>query len=141
MGAHAAQQGKRHVDNAIARCPARACRLHPRPPTTDRPRSLDLSLRAVEKTIATLLPSARAAVVWSALPDGAVLFATDTEVYYSLNPVGTLIWELLPRVTSLDELCAAVHAEYPDATPLQVRADVVELLDDLERAGLVEWKG
>lgn len=87
-----------------------------------------------------LLPVARPAVVWSALPDGAVLFATDTEVYYSLNPVGTLIWQLLPRAGSLDELCRAVHAEYPDATLQQIRSDVMELLEDLEGSGLVESK-
>jgi hypothetical protein len=88
-----------------------------------------------------VLPIARPNVVWSALPDGAVLFATDTEVYYSLNPVGALIWELLPQPgMSLDDLCMAVQSEYPDATPLQIRSDVIALLEDLERSGLVEWK-
>jgi Coenzyme PQQ synthesis protein D (PqqD) len=87
----------------------------------------------------TQLPSARSNVAWTKLPDGAVLFAPETEVYYAMNGVAALVWELLPQhADSIDALCAAIGERFPDATPEQIRDDVVELLDDLNRSGLVE---
>ncbi len=83
------------------------------------------------------LPTARRSVVWTSLPDGAVLFSTETEVYYSLNPVGALIWELLPR--TLDDVCTEVCARHPDVSPERVHADVSALMTELEDAGLIEW--
>lgn len=85
------------------------------------------------------LPSVRSTVAWTKLPDGAVLFAPETEIYYAMNGVAALIWELLPdHGDSVDALCTAVHERFPDATAAQIREDVVELLADLERSGLVE---
>ena len=87
----------------------------------------------------TSLPRPRASIVWTALPDGAVLFAPDTEVYFSLNAVGALVWELLGgECASLDELCAQVVAAFPDAPADEVSDDVSALLGELRTAGLVE---
>lgn len=85
------------------------------------------------------LPRPRASVVWTALPDGAVLFAPDTEIYFSLNSVGAVVWELLGGdCGSVDALCARVLEAFPDAPADEVRGDVTELLAELQRAGLVE---
>jgi hypothetical protein len=84
------------------------------------------------------LPAAHPAVVWTPLPDGAVLFSTETELYFGVNSVGALVWELLPPATqTLNDLCAAVHERFPDATLEQIRGDVIELLDTLAQYGLV----
>lgn len=85
------------------------------------------------------LPRPRASIVWTALPDGAVLFAPETEVYFSLNAVGALVWDLLgEHCASLDELCARVVEAFPDAPADLVRDDVAALLGELRSAGLVE---
>jgi hypothetical protein len=78
-------------------------------------------------------------VLFQRLPDGAVLFDAATEVYFGLDPVGARVWELLAGEAggSLEELCAALVREYPDADPDVVRADVGELLGELARHGLV----
>lgn len=87
----------------------------------------------------TQLPSVRSTVAWTKLADGAVLFSPETEVYYAMNSVASVIWELLRQNSDdVDTLCAAVNARFPDATPEQIRSDVMELLLDLERSGLVE---
>jgi hypothetical protein len=83
------------------------------------------------------LPAALPTVVWVKLPDGAVLFAPETEVYYGMNPVAASVWELLPESANLDTLCALVQERFPDAPLDQIRVDVAALLEDLERAGLV----
>ena len=83
------------------------------------------------------LPSAVASIVFQEFEDGAVLFAPEHEYYFGLNDVGMLIWGLLPpRCRSLDELCVAIAAQYPDVTPEVIRADAVELLDRLVEEGL-----
>jgi len=84
------------------------------------------------------LPQAHPNVVWTALPDGAVLYATDSELYFGVNSVGALVWELLPPVsTSFEALCRAVHERYPDVDLAQIEGDVRELLDQLRDHGLV----
>lgn len=93
----------------------------------------------VREDMTTQLPSVRSTVAWTKLPDGAVLFSPETEVYYAMNGVASVIWELLRQNNdSVEALCTAVNARFPDATPEQIRGDVMELLADLERSGLVE---
>jgi hypothetical protein len=77
-------------------------------------------------------------IVWTSVADGAVLFSTSRELYYGANHVAAFVWEQLePSDKSFDDLCAAVAERFGDAEPLQVRADVRELLEDFERHGLV----
>lgn len=76
------------------------------------------------------------------LPDGAVLFLPETEVYYGMNTVAAMVWELLPQAAdSLDKLCSLIQERFPDAELEQIRSDVVALLDDLEQAGLTDASG
>ena len=63
-----------------------------------------------------MLPSANPAVIFQKLDDGAVLFTPETELYFGLNSVGALVWDLLPpRTETLDLLpvstpCVALWA-------------------------------
>ncbi len=84
------------------------------------------------------LPVPAPGIMFQALDDGAVLFSADAEVYFGLNHAGAAVWELLPPATSsLAELCAALLVRYPDAPPETVAGDVVALLEELTRQGLV----
>ena len=77
--------------------------------------------------------------MWIHLPDGAVLFSPETEVYYGMNSVAAAIWELLPQSGgTMDMLCSAIGKRFPDALLGQIHTDVVDLLGELERSGLVE---
>lgn len=84
------------------------------------------------------LPAPHPDVIFRSLADGAVLFSTTEEVYFGLNEVGSRIWELLPPAReTLDELCTELHAQYPDVDEATLRADVEELLGELQEFGLV----
>jgi hypothetical protein len=76
-------------------------------------------------------------VVCRAVEHGAVLLHTEDEVYFGLNAVGLQIWELLPVCEDVDALCAALAGRYPDVAPERLRADVLELLDELRLGKLV----
>jgi hypothetical protein len=108
------------------------------PPSCDASHS---SRPNVTTDLLTSLPVPRSTVVWVKLPDGAVLFTPENEVYYSMNAVATVIWEFLSQVADMDALCSLVHRCFPDAELEQMRADVVALLDELARAGLVDCPG
>lgn len=84
------------------------------------------------------LPTPTAGVIFQRVPGGAVLLATADEVYYGLNEVGAEVWGLLvPGTGSLDALCGAIGATYPEVPAAELRADIAELLDSLAAAGLV----
>jgi hypothetical protein len=85
-----------------------------------------------------VLPTRNPKIIFKALATGAVLYSTEEEVYFGLNPVGVRVWELLPPASrTLDELCRVLAAEYPDVGEDVIRGDVSELLDELVKMGLV----
>lgn len=77
-------------------------------------------------------------VIFQRLGDGAVLFSPKTEIYFGLNEVGARIWELMPQARgSVDDIVRVLVEQFPDAPEATIRGDVAELLEDLQRAGLV----
>ena len=114
-----------------------------RPPWSrrERARSLPIAPFAAMRRASLrieVLPTRNPKVIFKALATGAVLYSTDDEVYFGLNPVGVRVWELLPPVhKTLDEVCRVLAAEYPDAPEDVIRTDVSELLDELIKLGLL----
>ena len=85
-----------------------------------------------------MLPHPHPHVVYQKLEDGAVLFASTTEIYFGLNDVGAQIWELLPpRLTTVEELLATLGSRFPDVPEHTLRADLVDLLSRLLAEGLL----
>ena len=84
------------------------------------------------------LPAPRPSVVFCEVEDGAVLLHVEDEIYFSLSDVAARIWRLLPPAhTTLDELCNALHEQYPDVPPEVIREDVQGLLGELLESRLV----
>lgn len=85
-----------------------------------------------------MLPRPHPGVLFKTVSDGAVLLHVEEEIYFGLNEVGTRIWQLLPPACrDLNELCARLAEAYADVSPELLRADVVELLTELEANQLV----
>jgi hypothetical protein len=85
-----------------------------------------------------MLPRPHPGVLFKTVSDGAVLLHMEEEIYFGLNDVGTRIWQLLPPTSSsLEELCAELSRTYTDVAPEILRADVLELLGQLEANQLV----
>jgi len=85
-----------------------------------------------------MLPQPGPGVLFQPLPDGAVLLDTASEVYFGLNSVGARIWQLLqPAGHTVDDLCTALGAEFPEVDPARLRKDVSDLLASLASEGLV----
>jgi hypothetical protein len=68
--------------------------------------------------------------------DEVVLLNVKTSDYYSMNPTGVMVWELVCKNKKLDEIVAAVADQF-DADEGRVKKDVLELLKKLETEKIV----
>jgi hypothetical protein len=66
-----------------------------------------------------------------------VLLDLNTGVYFSLNAVGTVVWQALERGATPAEACLALTDGY-DVSLETARADVTAFLRQLVQAGLGE---
>ena len=88
-------------------------------------------LVASSEQVSTELPhSSGAHTVILGLRDG---------VYFELNEVGARIWQLLQQPCSLQVVLATLLDEY-DVSPAQCEADLLSLVEDMLRRGLVELR-
>lgn len=65
-----------------------------------------------------------------------VLLQLGSGKYFSLNPVGNLIWTQLAEAKTVSELCAAVMTEY-DVELERCLPDVLRLLSDLHASQFI----
>jgi len=70
------------------------------------------------------------------LHDEMVMMDIEQGKYFSLNPVATRIWDLLENPMTPEEICGHLAEEY-EVEMLQCRAEVGELVKEMERLGLV----
>lgn len=75
--------------------------------------------------------------VVSRIVDGeAVLLDLASGKYFGLNEVGSCVWEALEQDVTVAALQERLLAEF-EVDPTTLRADLNELLSDLERRGLI----
>ena len=76
-------------------------------------------------------------VISQAASGALVVFHLESGEYYSLDDVGSRIWELCDGSRSLSEITDVLCAEF-DAPWVSVHADVIELACNLEKEGLLD---
>lgn len=82
----------------------------------------------------------RADVMASETSDGAVLVDAVSGACWELNRVGAALWSLLERPTTLRKVCDVLRARYEMASEV-VESDVLAIMGDLSKAGLVSTPG
>ena len=75
-------------------------------------------------------------VVFRELASESVVLDLASGRYFGLNAVGTRVWQLIGQGKTVGGLLSAVTSEY-DADASTIERDVLALLDDLEKRGLV----
>jgi hypothetical protein len=78
--------------------------------------------------------------VSSVLGEEAVILSLDNSVYYGLDPVGARIWTLLKGERTVKELIEILLGEY-EVEPERLEPDLLRLLGELQREGLIEVRG
>ena len=71
------------------------------------------------------------------LDSESVILSLKNGTYYGLDPLGAHIWELIQKPRQVLEVRDAIVSEY-DVSAERCEADLIALLDDLEREGLIE---
>jgi len=67
----------------------------------------------------------------------AAILHVDSGQYYGLDAVGARVWELVQQPRSAREVCDALLEEY-DVEPGRCERDLLQLLESLANAGLIE---
>ena len=75
--------------------------------------------------------------VSSDLGGEAAILNLKNSVYYGLDPIGARVWQLIQEPTTFGQIRDVLRAEY-DAEPVQLEADIRDLLQELAEQGLVE---
>lgn len=81
-------------------------------------------------------PHARERVVAQRAKDEVVLLDLDAGTYFSLDEVGSRVWELCDGARTVTEILAMIVAEY-DAPADVIESDVNRLLEELEAEALL----
>ncbi|MFT3722198.1 MAG: PqqD family protein [Hyphomonadaceae bacterium] len=74
-------------------------------------------------------------VAMSEVDGGAALLDLERNVYFSLNRTGAVVWKAIEQPSSLDDVCAAVAANFVVSVE-KCRPDVAKLIDKLIGARL-----
>ena len=75
-------------------------------------------------------------VAWRRVEEESVLLNVDTSEYYSLDPVGTLVWERLGKGDDAERIAAVLAEDYGVALT-RAAADVRSFISDLLREKLI----
>lgn len=68
------------------------------------------------------------------VPVGTAVY--DSNGLFMLNELGAFIWDILPGVTSEEEICDAVLEQY-DVSAETVKTDVAEFIRQLQQMDIV----
>ncbi len=75
--------------------------------------------------------------VYADLSGEAAILDLKTSTYFGLNTVGASIWKLIQKPKKVSEIQNAILEEY-DVEPGRCEHDILELLEELSKHGLIE---
>lgn len=75
--------------------------------------------------------------VSSELNDDIVILNLASGIYYGLNEVGARVWQLIQQPCRVGEIQGVLLEEY-DVTPEACHQELLKLLQELKKAGLIE---
>ncbi|MBX3237902.1 MAG: PqqD family protein [Nitrospiraceae bacterium] len=87
--------------------------------------------------LATVFPKRNEDVHGTNMDGEAVLLNLSTGRYYTLNPVGALIWDHCAGDRSIQDLLSLVCARF-EVTGEQATRDLIELISALTQEGLIQ---
>lgn len=76
-------------------------------------------------------------IVWRNIDGEAVILNLDSGFYYSLNKVGTLIWQMISEKKSTPEIINMFEKEFR-ISKSKIGSDLSALLRDFQKERLVE---
>ena len=85
-------------------------------------------------------PRRREGAISRSAADSTIVLDTRRGTYFTLDEVGTVVWDLCDGTRTLDEIVATVIDAY-EVAPDQAETDIRQLLDELAAEELVDgWQ-
>lgn len=88
-----------------------------------------------DATVLRLRPSG---LEWREVEGEVLMLDLDSSEYFSVNPVGALLWPSLVEGTNHASLVSVLTGRYPSADPAVLEADVSRFLADLLARDLLD---
>ena len=76
-------------------------------------------------------------IVSSEIDGETVMMDNSFEKYFGMKAIGTRIWQLLEKETSLQRLCEALVKEF-DVSPEQCMEDIIPFLQELSEQDMIK---
>lgn len=76
-------------------------------------------------------------ITYRIIDNEAVILNLDNGYYYSLNEVGTRIWQMIEKEKKLIEILSSLNEEYQVDEKI-LKDDLISLVKDLEKEKLIE---
>ena len=75
-------------------------------------------------------------IIDSQIDDEVVMMDVEKGAYFGLNPVGSIIWEIMEKPHGLDDVITRLTREY-EVTEKQCKADIKPFIESLLKADLL----
>lgn len=76
-------------------------------------------------------------IAWRIIDEEAVILNLDTGLYYSLDKMGTKIWQLLSEGKSLEDTIDMIASEYEEEEEQRIKHDLLDLVCKLKKEDLI----
>lgn len=101
---------------------------------------MSIGAAKVKRTMSTIhavsYPARAEALAFRIIEGEAVVLNLDSGLYYSLNEVGSKIWNLCDGTHNIKDITAAVCKEF-EVEPGTAERDILEVMDDLVKEELL----
>ncbi|MEZ4771140.1 MAG: PqqD family protein [Caldilineales bacterium] len=100
------------------------------------------TLRSFQQYMSQLVPDSVVSkdpskIISRTVDDEALIIHLTSGSYYSLNAVGTRVWESIDGTRTVGDTVKIIQEEY-DADPDQIETEVMSLLADMVEEGLIQ---
>ncbi|MCB0253970.1 MAG: PqqD family protein [Caldilineae bacterium] len=102
------------------------------------------TLRSIQHYMSHLVPDSVATkdpsqIISRTVDDEALIIHLTSGSYYSLNAVGTRVWESIDGTRTVEDIAKIIQTEF-DADFDRIETEVISLVTDLAQEGLVQIK-
>jgi len=77
-------------------------------------------------------------IIWRRIGDDVVIIKDDGLATHVLNKTAAYIWELCDGKRGIDDITASLCERY-DVSPEEARADIMETIVNLTKAGVIKY--
>lgn len=83
-------------------------------------------------------PSRKKSVIAKELDHRLILYNPDAKEIYLLNDSASLVWKLCDGGFTIEKIADATAQKYDLSSRLEIQGDIVEIVGDFKKEGLVE---